>query len=42
MKAILKAKGDRVDELILELSKDRLLLLDADGKTKYNWRRQDK
>ena len=42
VKAILKAKGDRVEELILELSKDRLLLLDADGKTNYDWRRRDK
>jgi len=36
---ILKTMGDRVDEPILELSKDRLLLLDKDGKTKYDWRR---
>jgi hypothetical protein len=36
---ILKMMGDRVDEPILELSKDRLLLLDANGKTKYDWGR---
>jgi len=36
---ILKAMGDRVDERILELTQDRLLLLDKDGKTKYDWRR---
>jgi hypothetical protein len=36
---ILQAMGDRVDEQILELSKDRLLLLDKNGKTKYDWRR---
>lgn len=36
---ILKAMGDRVDERILELTPDRLLLLDKDGKTKYDWRR---
>lgn len=36
---ILKTMGDRVDEPILELTKDRLLLLDKDGKTKYDWRR---
>ena len=36
---ILKAMGDRVDEPILELTQDRLLLLDKDGKTKYDWRR---
>jgi hypothetical protein len=32
--------GDRVDEPILELTEDRLVLLDKDGKTKYNWRRK--
>jgi hypothetical protein len=36
---ILKTMGDRVDEPILELTEDRLLLLDKDGKTKYDWRR---
>ncbi len=36
---ILSAMGDRVDEPILELTKKRLLLLDKDGKTKYEWRR---
>lgn len=36
---ILKAMGDTVDEAILELTEDRLLLLDQDGKTKYEWRR---
>ncbi len=39
VKAILTMMGDRVDEPILELSEERLLLLDADGKTKYDWRR---
>jgi hypothetical protein len=39
VQAILKMMGDRVDEPILELSQDRLLLLDKDGKTKYDWRR---
>ena len=39
VQAILKLMGDRVDELILELTQDRLLLLDKDGKTKYDWRR---
>jgi hypothetical protein len=34
VKAILTMMGDRVDEPILELSDDRLLLLDADGKTR--------
>lgn len=36
---ILKTMGDRVDEPILELTDDRLLLQDKDGKTKYDWRR---
>lgn len=36
---ILKAMGDRVDESIQELTENRLLLLDRDGKTKYDWRR---
>ncbi len=39
VKMILKTMGDRVDEPILELTKDRLLLLDGNGKTKYEWRR---
>ncbi|MHB8898808.1 MAG: hypothetical protein ACYC6Y_08695 [Thermoguttaceae bacterium] len=41
VKAILAMMGDRVDEPILELSDERLLLLDADGKTRYDWRRAD-
>ncbi len=36
---ILKSMGDRVDEPVLDLTEDRLLLLDMDGKTKYEWRR---
>lgn len=36
---LLKAMGDRIDESILELTHDRLLLLDKDGQTKYDWRR---
>ena len=36
---ILKTMGDQVDEPLLELTQDRLLLLDKDGKTKYDWRR---
>ena len=36
---ILKTMGDRVAESVLELTPDRLLLLDQDGKTKYDWRR---
>jgi hypothetical protein len=36
---ILKTLGDQVDEPILELTEDRLLLLDGNGQTKYDWRR---
>ena len=36
---ILKTMGDRVDEPILNLDDKQMLLLDADGKTKYDWRR---
>lgn len=36
---ILKTMGDTVNEEILELTDERLLLLDQDGKTKYDWRR---
>jgi hypothetical protein len=39
VQAILKMMGDRVDEPILELTQHRLLLLDKDGKTTYDWRR---
>lgn len=39
VQVILKAMGDRVDEPILELTEKRLLLLDRDGRTKYDWRR---
>jgi hypothetical protein len=39
---ILKTMGDSVDEPILDLTEDRLLLLDQDGKTKYDWRRVKK
>jgi hypothetical protein len=38
---ILKMMGDRVDEPILELTEERLLLLDKDGETRYDWRRTD-
>lgn len=41
VKAILAMMGDRVDEPILELTDERLLLLDADGKTQYDWRRAE-
>ena len=38
VKAILATMGDRVEERVLELTPERLLLLDPDGKTKYDWR----
>jgi hypothetical protein len=37
---ILKMMGDRVDEPILELTAERLVLLDQDGETRYEWRRK--
>jgi len=36
---ILKSVGDRADQPILELTGERLLLLDKDGTTRYDWRR---
>lgn len=42
VKVILETKGDHAEEPILELTKDRLRLLDADGKTKHEWRRVGK
>ena len=39
VRMILKLMGDRVDEPILELTDTRLLLLDGDGKTTYDWQR---
>jgi hypothetical protein len=36
---ILKTMGDQVDEPILELTADKLVLLDKDGETKYTWTR---
>jgi hypothetical protein len=36
---ILKSMGDRVEEPILELTEERLVLLDQDGETRYRWRR---
>jgi hypothetical protein len=39
VKAILKMMGNRVDEPILELTPERLVLLDQDGKRRYEWRR---
>lgn len=39
VKTILKMMGDRVDEPILELTDSRLVLLDKDGKRRYEWRR---
>ena len=39
VKMILSTMGDHVDEQILELTEDRLLLLDKDCKTRYDWKR---
>ena len=39
VKAILKALGNVTTERILALTAERLLLLDADGKRQYDWRR---
>jgi hypothetical protein len=36
---ILNMMGDTAEDTILEVTEDRLLLLDKDGETKYDWRR---
>ena len=36
---ILNTMGNTAEDTILEVTEDRLLLLDKDGKTKYDWRR---
>ena len=36
---ILRAMGNLSDHKILELTRDRMLLLDIDSTTKYDWRR---
>src|SRR5689334_6026192 len=36
---ILKMMGDTAEDRILEISDDRLLLLDKNGKTEYDWKR---
>ena len=36
---ILATMGDTANETILELTEERMLLLDQDGKTKYDWRK---
>jgi len=38
---ILRAMGNVSDHEILELTNERMLLLDSDGETKYDWRRVD-
>jgi hypothetical protein len=40
IQVIFKTMGDRVEEAILELGEHHLLLLDQDGKTRYEWRRR--
>ena len=39
---ILKTMGDTAEDSILEISDERLLLLDKDGTTKYDWKRAKK
>jgi len=36
---ILNTMGDTAEDTIVEVTADRLLLLDKDGKTQYDWRR---
>jgi hypothetical protein len=36
---IINTMGDISEQEILELTPDRMLLLDADGETKYDWRK---
>jgi hypothetical protein len=36
---ILNTMGDTAVDTIVEITEDRLLLLDKDGKTQYDWRR---
>ncbi len=36
---IINTMGDTAEDTILEVTGEKLLLLDKDGKTKYNWRR---
>lgn len=36
---ILNTMGDTAEDTIVEVSEERLLLLDKDGKTQYDWRR---
>ena len=36
---ILKTMGDTAEDTALELTADRLLLLDKNGKTRYDWKR---
>lgn len=38
---ITKAFGDHADQPILELTARRLLVLDPDGKTRYDWKKRD-
>ena len=38
---ILKLYGSEADYAVVELTDERMLLLDADGKTRYDWRRPE-
>ncbi len=39
VKMIMATMGDHIDQPILELTDDRLVMLDGDGRTKYDWKR---
>lgn len=39
---ILNTMGNTAEDTILEVSEDRLLLLDKNGSTKYDWKRAEK
>jgi hypothetical protein len=40
--AVLNTMGNTAEDTILEMTEDRLLLLDKNGKTKYDWKRHKK
>lgn len=41
VKLVTRLYGEKAEYTILEMTADRMLLLDADGKTKYDWRRPE-
>ena len=36
---IINTMGDTAEDTLVEVTEEKLLLLDKDGKTQYNWRR---